>query len=96
MEDEFFEWNDEKADSNLRKHGISFEEAKSVFYDSLSVTIPDILHSTEECRFIITGYSDEQRQIVVAHTDRNDKIRIISARLATPSERKKYEQKTDR
>jgi uncharacterized protein len=92
MEDEFFEWDDEKADSNLRKHGISFEEAKSVFYDSLSVTIPDILHSAEEYRFIITGYSDEQRQIVVAHTDRNDKIRIISARLATPRERKKYEQ----
>jgi uncharacterized protein len=95
MEDEFFEWDDEKADSNLRKHGISFEEAKSVFYDLLSVTIPDILHSEDEYRFIITGYSDEQRQIVVAHTDRNDRIRLISTRLATPSEKKKYEQETD-
>lgn len=95
MEDEFFEWDDEKAELNLKKHGVTFEEAKSVFYDSLSMTIPDILHSNEENRFIITGYSDEQRQIVVAHTDRDDRIRIISARLATFGEKKKYEQETE-
>ena len=95
MEDEFFEWNDEKAESNLRKHGVSFEEAKSVFYDSLSITIQDTLHSNEEYRFIITGHSFGQRQIVVAHTDRNDRIRIISARLANAVEKKKYEKKPD-
>jgi uncharacterized protein len=95
MEDEFFEWNDEKAESNLGKHGVSFEEAKSVFYDSLSITIPDVLHSNEEYRFIITGHSFEQRQIVVAHTDRNDRIRIISARLANAKEKKKYEKRSN-
>ncbi len=68
MEDEFFEWDDEKTQLNLKKHGVTFEEAKSVFYDSLSITIPDVLHSNEENRFIIAGYSNEQRQIVVAHT----------------------------
>ncbi len=72
MEDEFFEWDDEKAEFNLKKHSVSFEEAKSVFYDSLLITIPDTLHSKEENRFIITGFSDEQNQIVVAHTDRDD------------------------
>jgi uncharacterized DUF497 family protein len=61
MEDEFFEWDNEKAEANLKKHDISFDEAKSVFYDSLSITIPDSLHSDEENRFIITGFSDEQR-----------------------------------
>ena len=95
MEGEFFEWDDEKAELNLKKHDISFEEAKSVFYDSLSITIPDNSHSIEEHRFIIIGYSDEQRQIVVAHTERDDKIRIISARLATAGEKKKYEQETE-
>lgn len=87
-----FEWNPEKADANLKKHGVAFEEAESVFSDSLSLTIPDPLHSVEEHRFIITGFSDKQRLLVVVHTDRDDKIRIISARLATPSERRKYEQ----
>ena len=74
MEDEFFEWDDEKADINLKKHGVSFEEAMSVFYDSLSITIQDNLHSIEENRFIITGYSIEHRQIVVAHTDKQVSI----------------------
>lgn len=90
--DDLFEWNPEKAEANLKKHGVSFEEAETVFSDPLSLTVPDPLHSDEENRFIITGYSDKQRQLIVVHTDRNDKIRIISARTATTGERKKYEQ----
>jgi uncharacterized DUF497 family protein len=90
--DDLFEWNPRKAESNLKKHGVSFEEAETVFSDPLSLTIPDLKHSTEENRFIITGFSNKQRQLVIAHTDRNDKIRIISARLATAGEKRKYEQ----
>lgn len=90
--DDLFDWNPEKAEANLKKHGVSFEEAETVFSDPFSLTVPDPKHSDEENRFIITGFSDNQRQLVVAHTDRDDKIRIISARLATPGERRKYEQ----
>jgi uncharacterized DUF497 family protein len=90
--DDLFEWDSQKAEANLKKHGVSFEEAESVFSDPLSLTVSDPLHSEKENRFIITGFSDKQRQLVVVHTDRNDKIRIISARLATPSEKRKYEQ----
>ena len=93
--DDLFEWDQEKAESNLAKHGVSFEEAITVFSDSLSLTISDPLHSVDENRFIITGHSILGRQIVVVHTDRGGKIRIISARLATPAERKKYERETD-
>jgi uncharacterized protein len=90
--DDLFEWDSEKAEANLKKHGVSFEEAETIFFDPLSLTIPDPLHSEKENRFIITGFSNQQRQLVVVHTDRGDKIRIISARLATPGERRKYEQ----
>ena len=89
--DDLFEWNPEKATANLSKHGISFEEAVTIFFDPLSLTISDPLHSDKENRFIITGFSDKQRQLVVVHTDRGDKIRIISARLATSREKRKYE-----
>jgi len=92
--DDLFEWDKEKAETNLKKHDVSFEEAETVFSDSLSLTVPDPLHSDYENRLIITGYSNQQRQIVVVHTDRGDKIRIVSARLATPGERRKYEQET--
>jgi len=91
MED-LFEWNSDKAEANLAKHGISFEEASTVFLDPLSLTVPDPIHSNEENRFIITGRSIEQRHLVVVHVDRGDKIRIISARMATPSEKRSYEQ----
>lgn len=94
MKDDLFEWNPKKAEANLKKHGVSFEEAKTVFSDPLSLTVFDPKHSAKENRFIITGYSENQRQIVVAHTDRGDKIRIISARPATPNEKRKYEQET--
>ncbi len=89
-----FEWNPKKAETNFMKHGVSFKEATSVFFDPLSLTVPDPLHSDEENRFIITGLSDRKRQLVVVHTDRDDKIRIISARLTIPNERRKYEQET--
>lgn len=75
----------------MKKHGVSFEKAATVFDDSLSLTIPDPLHSDDENRFIIVGFSGEQKLLIVVHTDRGDKIRIISARLATPNERRKYE-----
>lgn len=90
-----FEWDLGKATTNLRKHGISFAEAATVFFDPLSITVPDPLHSIEENRFVITGVSYQQRALVVVHTDRGDRIRIVSARLATPAERKKYESGTE-
>ena len=88
-----FEWDEEKAQANLRKHGVSFEEAQTVFTDPLAMTIPDPDHSTDEARFIIIGESDKKRILVVAHTERKKKIRLISARKATRAERKKYEEK---
>lgn len=92
--DDLFEWNTEKAKTNLKKHGVSFEEAVTVFFDPLSLTVDDPLHSVDEKRFVITGFSNQQRQLVIVHTDRNDKIRIISARSATPGEIRKYEQES--
>jgi uncharacterized DUF497 family protein len=86
-----FEWDIEKAKSNLQKHEVSFEEAATVFFDPLSLTIPDPLHSGEQNRFVTTGLSNRQRQLVVVHSEADDRIRIISARFATSSERKKYE-----
>ena len=89
--DAAFEWDTEKAESNLQKHGVSFDEAATVFFDLLSITITDPLHAREETRFVITGMSQQQNHLVVVHTERGKKIRIISARPATASERKKYE-----
>lgn len=85
-----FEWDPDKAKSNLEKHDVSFEEAATVFADLLSLTIPDLLHSEEEDRFVIVGESHQQRLLVVVHVDRGERIRIISARPVTPAERKKY------
>lgn len=90
--DDLFEWDPAKARKNFAKHGVSIEEAQSVFFDPTSLTVSDPLHSDDEERFIITGSSILQRQLVVVHTDRNDRIRIISARLANRREREKYEQ----
>ncbi len=87
-----FRWDPEKAHSNLRKHGVTFEEAASVFRDILSVTISDPLHSTEESRFVTIGRSDRDRTLVVVHSDFGETIRIISGRLATRRERKEYEE----
>ena len=88
----FFEWHKEKARENLQKHGVSFEEATTVFGDSLSLTIGDPQHSDEEDRLIIVGHSYKHRTLVVAHTERGERIRIISGRLATRRERKIYEE----
>lgn len=87
-----FEWNSDKAARNLRKHGVTFEEAATVFRDGLSVTVPDPDHSIEEERFITVGMSSQNRPLIVAHADRGDCIRIISARELTPRERRQYEE----
>jgi uncharacterized DUF497 family protein len=89
-----FEWDPAKAASNQRKHGVSFVEAATVFFDPLSITVSDPVHSTNEFRFVITGLSYQGRALIVVHVDRGDRIRIISARLATRSEREKYESGT--
>ena len=87
-----FEWVDRKARINRIKHGVAFEEAATVFSDSLSLTIHDPTHSYGEERFVTIGESTKRRLIVIIHTNR-DGIRIISARKATNRERKIYEKK---
>lgn len=87
-----FEWDEQKAKGNKKKHGVSFEEASTVFADPLSRTIPDPIHSEEEDRFVILGESNRRRLLVVSFTDRGENIRIISARTATHRERKNYEE----
>jgi len=87
-----FEWDSRKAESNLRKHQISFSEAATVFGDELSITVPDPDHSETEERFITIGWSHRRRLLMVAHTDRDDRIRIISARELTKVERQAYEE----
>jgi hypothetical protein len=86
-----FSWDPKKAGVTLKKHGVSFEEASTVFRDTLSATGADPDHSIGEYRFVTFGYSKQNRLLVVAHTDESDSIRIISARLATTRERKIYE-----
>ncbi|HAO12482.1 MAG TPA: hypothetical protein DCQ51_15245, partial [Planktothrix sp. UBA8407] len=77
-----FEWNPDKATGNLEKHGVSFQEAVTVFNDPLSVTFPDPNHSIGESRYIIIGISRFGQLLIVAHTDRLERVRIISARKA--------------
>jgi uncharacterized DUF497 family protein len=86
-----FEWDRRKAETNLAKHGVSFDEAASVFFDELSATIPDPDHSMGQWRYITMGVSSKGRLLVVAHTESAMALRIISARLASASERKRYE-----
>lgn len=87
-----FEWDRDKAESNFEKHGVSFEEAATAFGDTLSITIADPAHSEGEIRYLLIGLTTAQRTVVVAHTERGDNIRIISARLATRKEVRDYEQ----
>jgi uncharacterized protein len=87
-----FEWDLAKAELNLKEHGISFDEATTVFRDTLSITISDPDHSDSEDRFIDIGMSYRMQLLVVSYTERKDKIRIISARRATRAERKNYEE----
>jgi uncharacterized protein len=87
-----FEWNPDKAAINLSKHNVSFQEATTVFNDSLSVTFPDPKHSLGETRYVIIGVSGLGQLLVVSHTDRENCTRIISARKATRPERRFYEE----
>jgi uncharacterized DUF497 family protein len=89
-----FEWNPEKEVRNLRKHGVSFVEASTVFGDALAATISDSKHSEFEVSFITMGMSSGNRLLVVSHTDEEESIRIISARTATTQERRRYESGT--
>ena len=86
-----FEWDPVKAEENLRDHGVAFTEAQTVFGDPLEVTIPDPDHSEGEFRFLSLGRSQADRLPVVSYTERAGRIRIISAREATPKERRDYE-----
>jgi uncharacterized protein len=91
MESSEFEWDDEKAKSNVKKHGVSFEEAATIFNDPKIATISDPDHSEDEERYVSLGMSVIMRLLIVAHTYRTVKIRLISARKATKAEKKHYE-----
>jgi uncharacterized DUF497 family protein len=86
-----FEWDDAKAESNERKHGVSFAEAATVFADPLSLTGYDPGHSDDEDRYITMGTSVAGRLLVISHTDRRDKVRLLSVREASRRERRDYE-----
>lgn len=87
-----YEWDADKAKRNLREHGVSFEEAGTVFLDPLAMTYPDPGHSNAEDREITIGYSKNQRLLFVSHVQRRNRIRIISARKATRREREQHEE----
>ena len=92
-----FEWNESKAESNARKHDVTFEEASTVFADPLGAIFEDEEHSDDELRELLIGHSVLQRLLIVSFTERGkDVVRIISARKATKRERKDYEEGTDR
>jgi uncharacterized DUF497 family protein len=86
-----FEWDPQKADINLKKHGVSFEEAKTVFDDRLYIDFYDPDHSDIEHRYLIVGQSRRGRLLIVSYTEREDTLRLISARETTRKERKVYE-----
>jgi uncharacterized DUF497 family protein len=86
-----FEWDPKKAKQNLKKHGVSFDEAVTVFYDPLSASFDDPDHSANEQRYVTIGVSSKDRLLVIAQAERGANTRIISARLATSNERKKHE-----
>jgi uncharacterized DUF497 family protein len=87
-----YEWDPKKAKANLRKLGVSFEEAATVFLDPLAVTYPDPNHSDEENREITIGHSARHRVVFLSHTRHGDRTRLISGRKATNRERKQYEE----
>ena len=90
-----FEYDEEKAQTNAAKHGVTFNEAQTVFGDPLASTRPDADHSDDEARYLTIGNSAQNRLVVVSYTERGDKIRLISARLATSQERRGYENEQD-
>ena len=87
-----FDWDENKAERNLSKHGVSFEEAKTVFDDPLYVDFCDPDHSEDEERYLIVGQSSRGRLLIVSYTEREDSIRLISAREVTRTEREAYEE----
>jgi len=88
-----FEWSDAKAEGNLQKHGVSFDEAETTFNDEYAYIYDDELHSDDEPRQVLVGYSARNRLLVVSFLEKDsDKIRLITARLASKSERNKYEE----
>ncbi len=91
-----FEWDEHKAKTNQRKHGVSFKEAISIFNDPLAINFDDPDHSLGENRYLIIGLSNQGRYLVVSHTNRGEQIRLISARLVTPKERRDYERENTR
>ncbi len=86
-----FEWDEPKALANQQKHGVSFDEAATIFMDPLAAIFPDADHSQDEVREIIVGHSDRNRLLIVSFTEREEAVGIISARIATPRERKNHE-----
>jgi uncharacterized DUF497 family protein len=91
-----FEWDPNKAKENLKIHGVSFDEASTAFGDTLSLVVYDPLHSEEEDRFVLVGNSHKNRLLVIVHTERADRVRLITARKATKKERKQYEENAKR
>ena len=87
-----FEWDDAKAKANLRKHGVSFAEALTVFFDSLARIFDDPDHSETEVREVVVGYSTKPRLLVVGFTERSGRVRLIHARRATKAEQKRHEE----
>lgn len=87
-----FDWDGNKAEANLSKHGVSFDEAKTVFDDPLYIDFYDPDYSDEEDRYIIIGESQQRRLLIVSYTERDHKIRLISAREVTKREREDYEE----
>jgi uncharacterized DUF497 family protein len=87
-----FEWDPRKASGNAAKHGVTFDEASTVFQDALSVTVGDPLHSGDEDRYVLIGQSHRGRLLVVIHAERGDRIRIITARPATVMETRAHEE----
>jgi uncharacterized DUF497 family protein len=87
-----FEWDPQKATTNVTKHGVTFDEASTVFQDTLSLAIGGPLHSEDEERFVLIGHSHRNRFLVVVHSERGNRIRIISARKATAKEMHTYEE----
>ena len=90
-----FEWDEQKANANAVKHGVTFEEAKTVFADDFAAILTDTLHSENELRTLIIGYSAQNRLLFVSYTERGDAVRLISARTATKREHEKHERETN-
>ncbi len=87
-----FEWDTDKAEKNILKHNVDFDEASSVFDDPMFITFLDEEHTIDEERYITIGLSNKGRLLLVAHAERSDRIRIISARKATKNEEKFYQE----